>query len=89
MAVQGPTAPALVTTYEALQFVHVQHRVVGHMGGRARIEHLDALVAAHAHARGDQLADDDVLLEAHQGVHFALDGGVGQNAGGLLEGSRI
>ena len=38
---------------------------------------LDVLVAAHAGACGDELADDDVLLQALQGVHLALDGGLG------------
>ena len=34
----------------------------------------------------DQLADDDVLLQAYQMVGLALDGSLGQNLGGLLEG---
>ena len=39
-------------------------------------------------AGGDQFADDDVLLEAGEGVDLALDGGVGEDPGGLLEGGR-
>ena len=35
---------------------------------------------------GDQLTDDDVLLQTGQRVNLALDGGFGQNAGGFLEG---
>ena len=31
---------------------------------------------------GDQLTDDDVLLQTGQRVNLALDGGFGQNAGG-------
>ena len=35
---------------------------------------------------GDQLTNDDVLLQAGQRVDLALDGSFGQHAGGLLEG---
>ena len=35
---------------------------------------------------GDELTDDDVLLQAGQRVDLALDGGFGQDTGGLLEG---
>ena len=35
---------------------------------------------------GDQLTDDDVLLQTGQRIDLALDGGLGQHAGGLLEG---
>ena len=35
---------------------------------------------------GDQLTDDDILLQAGQRVNLALDGGFGQDTGGLLEG---
>ena len=43
-------------------------------------------VGVQAGAGGDQLTDDDILLQAHQMVHLALDGGLGQNLGSLLEG---
>src|SRR6185436_595731 len=43
--------------------------------------------AQHAASAGrDQAADDDVLLEALEGVDLAVDGGLGQHARGLLEG---
>src|SRR5918997_1221781 len=45
-------------------------------------------VAGQARGGGDELADDDVLLEASQAVLLALDGRVGEDAGGLLEGGR-
>jgi len=35
---------------------------------------LDVAIGLHARPRRDQLPDDDVLLEAHQGVAAALDG---------------
>ena len=35
---------------------------------------------------GDELTDDDVLLQTGQRIDLALDGGLGQHAGGLLEG---
>src|SRR6202048_4040768 len=41
-----------------------------------------------AGARRDQPADNDVLLEAFQRVHLAVDGGFGEHAGGLLERRR-
>ena len=50
---------------------------------------LDALVAAHAGTGGDQLAQDDVLLQADQRIDLALDGGLGQDTVGLLEGSFL
>ena len=43
-------------------------------------------VGIEAGAGGDQLADDDILLQAHQVVHLALDSGLGEDLGGLLEG---
>src|ERR687893_1040011 len=45
-------------------------------------------VAGQARGGGDELADNDVLLEAGQAVLLALDGPVGEDAGGLLEGGR-
>src|SRR5438552_8970117 len=41
-----------------------------------------------AGAGRDQPADNDVLLEAFQRVHLAVDGGFGEHAGGLLERGR-
>ena len=35
---------------------------------------------------GNRLTDDDVLLQAQQRIHLALDGGFGEHASGLLEG---
>src|SRR6185312_6861057 len=45
-------------------------------------------VGRRAGPRGDQLADDDVLLEPDQVVLRAVDGGFGQYPGRLLEGRR-
>ena len=39
---------------------------------------LHVVVDVQPGAGGDQLADDDVLLEASEGVDLALDGGVGE-----------
>src|SRR5690606_7613299 len=46
------------------------------------------VVVGQAGAGRDQAADDDVLLEAAQGVAGASDGGLGEHAGGLLERRR-
>ena len=42
-------------------------------------------VATQTRAGGNGLADDDVLLQAGQVIGLALDGGVGEHLGGLLE----
>ena len=47
-----------------------------------------AMFAGAPGASGDQLADDDVLLEADEAVLGAVDGGLGEDAGRLLEGRR-
>src|SRR5438477_1613078 len=49
---------------------------------------LDRAVALEAGRRRDELADDDVLLQAEQTVDLALDRGVGQHLRRLLEGGR-
>src|SRR5215212_5065033 len=66
--------------------------------GRGYVEFVDVLrpvaldgygelpVTRQAGGRGDKLPDNDVLLEAGEAVHLALYGGVGEDAGGLLEG---
>src|SRR4051794_6044212 len=59
--------------------VELQRLVLGSEG-------LDVLVALHAGAGRDELADDDVLLEAHETVGTALDGGLGEHTRRLLEG---
>ena len=46
---------------------------------------LEISVHLQAGAGGDELADDDVFLQAHQMIHLALDGGVGEDLGGLLK----
>ena len=56
------------------------------MGESEVFYQVDILVAAHAGTRRDKLADDDVFLQAQQRIHLAFDGGVGKDAGGLLEG---
>src|SRR5690606_25556406 len=47
---------------------------------------VDVEAAVYARTRGDEVTDDDVLLEAGELVASAAYGGVGQNARGLLEG---
>ena len=47
---------------------------------------VELAVPGQAGAGGDELTDDDVLLQAQQVVHLALDGGLGEDLGGLLEG---
>ena len=44
------------------------------------------VVGGKARTGGDQLTDDHVLLQAHQVVLLALDGSLGEDLGGLLEG---
>src|SRR5713226_1325794 len=46
------------------------------------------LVVVEPGPGGDELADDDVLLEPAQTVHLAADRGLGEHAGGLLERRR-
>src|SRR5919112_5606268 len=45
-------------------------------------------VACEAGGSRDELPDDDVFLQACEAVHLAFDGGVGEDAGGLLERGR-
>ena len=49
---------------------------------------LHLAVVLHAGAGRNQAAHDDVLLEAAQVVHLAVDGGFGEHARGLLERRR-
>src|SRR5438046_9499154 len=46
------------------------------------------LVVVEPCPRGDQLADDHVLLQAPKAVHLAGNRGFGEHPGGLLEGRR-
>src|SRR6185369_10734493 len=48
----------------------------------------DVPVHLHAGAGRDELADDDVLLQAQERVRLSVDGRVGEHPGGLLEGGR-
>src|SRR6516225_8802939 len=48
----------------------------------------EAPVDRHAGSGRDQVADDDVLLQAAEVVHLALDRGLGEHPRGLLEGGR-
>src|SRR5262252_5034475 len=61
--------------------VEGQRLVVGRVG-------LDLAVPRHAGPGRDELADDHVLLEPDQPVLSALDGGLGENTGRLLERRR-
>src|SRR5215217_4762244 len=62
-----------------VELVHVLCPVAFH-GDR------ELAVAWKAGSRRDELADYDVLLQTGEAVHLALYGGVGEDAGGLLEG---
>ena len=46
---------------------------------------LDVAVVLHAGAGRDETTDDDVFLQAAQIVDGAVDGRLGEDAGGLLE----
>ena len=63
------------------------HAVVLRLRGDCRLLiRLEVAVAGKAAAGGNELADDDVLLQADEVVDLALDGGIGQHLRGLLEG---
>ena len=47
----------------------------------------DVAVVLHAGSGGDEAADDDVFLEAAEGIDRSVDRGLGEDAGGLLEAS--
>ena len=48
--------------------------------------HLNIVVAGQTGTGRDQLTEDDVLLQAHQGVRAAVHGGLSEHASGFLEG---
>src|SRR5438105_8452298 len=82
----GGAEPAVLAVDVAAQLgLHVlelvvlveAHRLLAELG-----------VVVEAGARGDELADDHVLLEAAQTVDLAGDGRLGEHPGGLLEGGR-
>ena len=50
--------------------------------------HRFILLVAQTGPSGDQFAGDDVLLQAMEIISLGLDGGVGEDSGGFLEGSR-
>ncbi len=57
-------------------------------GGGFFLLHVDVAILRHAGSRGDEAADDDVLLESAQVVDSAGDCGLRQHSGGLLERGR-
>src|SRR5580765_1209251 len=61
------------------QRVHGGARLLGRL-------HRDVAVAGQARAGGDELAEDDVLLQAEQRVRTTLHRGLGEHPGRLLEG---
>src|SRR5215210_2424271 len=65
-----------------------QADVVDAAGQRLRRLDLDRAVALEPGGGRDQLADDDVLLQAREAVDLALERRVGEHLGGLLEGGR-
>ena len=48
--------------------------------------HHDVAVLGEAGTGGDEVAEDDVLLEAFEHIHLAESGGLGKDTGGVLEG---
>src|SRR5690606_24377356 len=79
-------APALVDVVDPLAVAEALEQVRGeHLLRQLGRDGLDVAVAAQAGAGRDQLADDDVLLQAVQPVGLAFDRGLGEDAGRLLE----
>ena len=78
----GNAVEFLVTL--ALLFAELLHLLIGD-----RLAHRDELqIAVHreASAARDEVAEDDVLLEAAEFVHAAHRRGLGEDAGRVLEG---
>src|SRR5215208_4468693 len=69
------------------ELLHRQDVLFGPLGGLNRLD-LERPVVLEAGRGRDQLADDDVLLQADQAVALALEGGVREHLGRLLEGGR-
>ena len=66
--------------FEAFGFWHIgQNLFVAFSGETFHLVH------ECAGSRRDQAADDDVLLEAVQAVHLAVDGGIGEDTRRFLE----
>ena len=76
---RGPQTLGEVEIVLVVARVEGQRLVVGGLG-------TDVAVLRHAGPRGDQLPDDDVLLEALEAVVLALDRGLGEHPRRLLEG---
>ena len=73
------------TGQESCWIFFIIARVVGHRD-IVRGTYVEHAVAVHTGAVWDQLTDNDVLLETAQVIDLPLDGSLGQNFGGLLEG---
>src|SRR5450631_3435455 len=69
---------------ELLEVRHGIHRRLGLFG---RL-YLDVAVTRKTGTRRDELSEDNVLLQAQQGVGLGVDRRVRQHPGGLLEGRR-
>src|SRR5262249_472192 len=69
------------------QLLAVLRLLEGRAGGQIDL-HLGLLVHVEAGARRDQVAQDYVLLQAHEVVHLAGQGGFSQHLGRLLEAGR-
>src|SRR3954454_5411529 len=76
---RGPEPLGEIEVVLVVAGVEGQRLVVGRLGGHVA-------VLRHAGPRGDQLADDDVLLEALEAVVLALDRGFREDSRRLLEG---
>src|SRR5690349_15133432 len=75
------SAEVVVVGVVAAHGVRVGPRLLGRLDP-------DVAVTLQAGAGGDQLADDHVLLQAHERVRLGVDRRVGQHPGRLLEGGR-
>src|SRR5690606_17194982 len=80
----GAGKPAPVPCHRSVRAVSLDgHRVQGFFPFLVLPfgQDADVAVAGHARAGRNQLADDDVLLQAEQLVDLALDGGIGEHPG--------
>ena len=78
MARFGSCRRYVVAVYDGAVFIFIRY-------GRYGFDNLYLAVPAHAGAGGNQLADNNVFLQAEQGINLALDSRIRQYAGRFLE----